>query len=201
MPVFFADVTDIWRLKKWERIVVNASGVYFALIFCAILVLMSVILESKILFAIGSALAFKQFYNMLPYLRTDGYWIASDYFDQPNLMMNSFSQFKKLISFNFVEFSRKNYFLAFYGLFNFGLMFYFIGYMLVFHFFEIILFPQRLLLFISTIGIESFSWSFSEISKVLPVIIFYFFAIRILLNLSKKYLKTKKINNRNTVIF
>ena len=28
-PVYFADVTDIWRLKKWQRIVVNVAGVYF----------------------------------------------------------------------------------------------------------------------------------------------------------------------------
>jgi len=201
MPVFFADVTDIWRLKKWERIVVNASGVYFALIFCTVLILLSVVLQSKVLFAIGSALAFKQLYNLVPYLRTDGYWIASDYFNQPNLMINSFNQFKKLISLNFGEFSRKDYLLATYGFFNFGLMFYFVVYMLAFHFFEIILFPQKLFLFLSMISLESFSWTFSEISKVLPVIIFYFFAIRILINLSKKYLKTKKINERNTIIF
>ncbi len=192
MPVFFADVTDIWRLKKWERIIVNASGVYFALIFCTILILLSIVVSSKTLFAIGSALAFKQLYNLLPYLRTDGYWIASDYFNQPNLMINSFNQFQKLVSFSFAELSRKDYLLAIYGLFNFGLMFYFVVYMLAFHFFEIILFPQKLFLFLSMISLESFSWSFSEISKVTPVIIFYFFAIRILINLSKKYLKTKK---------
>ena len=153
---------------------------------------MSVVLESKVLFAIGSALALKQLYNLVPYLRTDGYWIPSDYFNQPNLMINSFNQFKKLISLNFAKFSRKDYLLATYGLFNFGLMFYFVVYMLAFHFFEIILFPQKLFLFLSMISLESFSLTFSEISKVLPVIIFYFFAIRILINLSKKYLGTKK---------
>lgn len=188
MPVFFADVTDIWRLKKWERIVVTASGVYFALIFCSILIFFSVIFKNKVLFAIGSALAFKQLYNLIPYLRTDGYWIASDYFDQPNLMTNSFGQFKKIFSFKFNKFSRKDYFLAFYGLFNFGLMFYFIAFMLIFHFSEIILFPKKIILFISTISLESFSWSLAEISKVIPVILFYFFASRILINFLKKKL-------------
>ena len=100
--------------------------------------------------------------------------------------------FQKLISFSFAELSRKDYLLALYGLFNFGLMFYFIGYMLAFHFFEIICFPQKLFLFISIISLKSFSYSFSEISKVLPVIIFYFFVSRILVNLGKKYLKVKK---------
>ncbi|PZU81944.1 MAG: hypothetical protein DI529_15185 [Chryseobacterium sp.] len=192
MPVFFANVTDVWRLKKWERIVVNISGVYFALIFCTFLTLLSIVVGSKVLLAIATALALKQLYNLLPYLRTDGYWIASDYFDQPNLMMNSFKKFKKLISFNYKEFSKRDYFLAFYGVFNFGLMFYFIGYMLMFHFFEIILFPKRLLLFISTLSVESFSLSFREISKVIPVILFYFFTIRILINLVKKKLNVNK---------
>ena len=194
MPVFFADVTDIWRLKKWERIVVNASGVYFALIFCTILILLSVVVESQLLFAIASALAFKQLYNLLPYLRTDGYWIASDYFDEPNLMINSFNQFKKIISFKFKEFSIKDYFIAFYGLFNFGLMFYFIAFMLAFHFSEIILFPKKIFFFISTINLESFSWSFADISKVIPVILFYFFASRILINFVKKKLDVNRKN-------
>jgi putative peptide zinc metalloprotease protein len=34
---FFADVTDIWRLNKWKRIIVNSSGIYFEIIFCLIL--------------------------------------------------------------------------------------------------------------------------------------------------------------------
>jgi putative peptide zinc metalloprotease protein len=193
MPVFFADVADIWRLKKWERIIVNVSGVYFAFIFCSILILISMFLESKELFAIVSALVFKQVYNLIPYLRTDGYWIASDYFNQPNLMINSFQKFKNLISFKVKDFSKKDYFLAIYGVFNFGLMTYFIGFMLMFHFSEIIIFPKEMLSFTLNVNIKSFSWNFNEISRKMPVVIFYFFAGRILINLIKKAVYYKKM--------
>lgn len=187
MPVFFADVTDVWRLKKWERIIVNASGVYFAFLFCSILILVSKFIESSVLFAIGSALAFKQLYNLLPYLRTDGYWIASDYFNQPNLMTNSFKKFKNLISFDFKEFSKKDYFLALYGFFNFGLMIYFVGFMLLFHFSEIATFPKEVFYFFYNINKQSFVWSFNDISSRIPAIVFYFFTIRIIVNFIKKF--------------
>lgn len=31
-PVFYTDVSEIWKLKRTERIVVNMAGVYFQLI-------------------------------------------------------------------------------------------------------------------------------------------------------------------------
>ncbi len=38
-PVYFADVTDIWKLKPKQRIIVNVSGVYFEIIICSILMI------------------------------------------------------------------------------------------------------------------------------------------------------------------
>ena len=195
MPVFFADVTDIWRLDRWKRIVVNVSGVYFEIIFCGILAICSVIFHSNTLFAIASILSITTLYNLLPYFRMDGYWVLSDYINQPNLMATSFKKGKDLFLFKFKNFTTKDYFLAFYGIFNFSMIVYFIGFMLVFHFKELISFPSETFHFLSNLNNESFIWNAKDLFSVFPILIVYFFSIRILISLFKKYIlkiKTKK---------
>lgn len=186
MPVFFADVTDIWRLDKWKRIVVNASGVYFEVLFCGILAVLSFYFGNTTLLAIVSILSLKTLYNLLPYFRTDGYWILSDYLNQPSLLATSFKKAKKLVLLKFKNFIGRDYFLAVYGVFNFGLMAYFIGVMLFFHSSEIVEFPKNVFRFFTNLNAYSFSWNINEISKQIPVLLFYFFLIRFFINLVKK---------------
>ena len=186
MPVFFADVTDIWRLDKWKRIVVNASGVYFEVLFCGILALLSFYFNNTSLLAIVSILSLRTLYNLLPYFRTDGYWILSDYLNQPSLLATSFKKAKELLLLKFKNFIGKDYFLAFYGVFNFGLMTYFIGYMILFHSIEIIQFPKEVIHFFTNFEIFSLSLNIRQISKYVPVLLFYFFGFRIIINLVKK---------------
>lgn len=186
IPVFFADVTDIWRLDKWKRIVINSSGVYFEILFYVVLSIFSLLLNSNSLFVIVSFLSLKTLYNLLPYFRMDGYWILSDLIEQPNLMSHSFERTKKLILFNSKDFNTRDYFLAVYGVFNLGLMTYFIGFMIIFYSQEIISFPKNILIFISNLNVSSFTWNVSQISKQFPVLLFYFFSIRILTGLIKK---------------
>lgn len=193
MPVFFADVTDIWRLDKWKRIVVNASGVYFEVLFCGILALFSFYLGNTALLAIVSILSLKTLYNLLPYFRTDGYWILSDYLSQPSLLATSFKKAKELVFLKMKNFIARDYFLAAYGIFNLGLMVYFLGFMLIFHSSEIIAFPMNVFLFFIHISASSFSWSMREVSKQVPVLLFYFFLFRFTIDWMKKFYKKIKI--------
>ena len=191
MPIFFADVTDIWRLDKWKRIVVNTAGVYFEILFCGILAIFSYLINNHNLLIIVSILSIRTLYNLLPYFRTDGYWILSDLTNQPNLLSSSFNKAKKLVSLKYNTFKTKDYFLAFYGVFNYGLMAYFVGYMIFFHSTEIIQFPKKVIQLFTNFKISSLSWSIRQISKYLPVLLFYYFSIRIIIiNLVNKRKKT-----------
>lgn len=89
-PVFFADVSEAWSLNKYKRIVINLGGVYFQLVVNAIFVALAFIYpSSSILATLLYTNLFVIFYSLFPFLRYDGYWIYSDFFEVPNLMRRS----------------------------------------------------------------------------------------------------------------
>lgn len=91
-PVFFTDVTNVWRLNKHQRIVVNLAGVYFQLLFSALLIGLFYLIPAAHGLArtlTGTVLSMNIFivlYSLNPFLRNDGYWVYSDFFELPNLM-------------------------------------------------------------------------------------------------------------------
>lgn len=91
-PVLYTDVTKVWLLNRYKRIVVNVGGIYFQLLinialyyafknFTAYQNIVSA------LFLTNTSLAL---YSLNPIMRNDGYWIYSDYFDIPNLSKTAF---------------------------------------------------------------------------------------------------------------
>ncbi|WP_396178071.1 peptidase, M50 family protein [Flavobacterium sp.] len=96
MPVYFADVTDIWKLSKAQRIVVNFAGIYFELIFVILIILTGLFLNMTEMLVFGYLILLSSLRNLNPFIRSDGYWILSDTIEKPNLMYHSLN---KLISF------------------------------------------------------------------------------------------------------
>lgn len=101
-PVFYTDVTAIWKLDKYKRIVVNLGGVYFQAIvnlflmcFLYFSVEESIVLNTIFLFLykVNSAVII---YSLSPYFRNDGYWIYSDLFDIPNLSQKAYAYPKEV---------------------------------------------------------------------------------------------------------
>ena len=92
-PVFYSEVTKIWNLPKWKRVVVNLGGVYFQLILNVLFYLFyvstsSVEIKLIIKFFVNANLILLV-YALNPFLRNDGYWVYSDMFDIPNLTHNA----------------------------------------------------------------------------------------------------------------
>lgn len=91
-PVFFTDVTNVWQLTKKQRIIVNLAGVYFQLLFgTGLLAVFYVIPATAELLRTltGTVLGMNLVvivYSLNPFLRNDGYWVYSDFFELPNLM-------------------------------------------------------------------------------------------------------------------
>jgi putative peptide zinc metalloprotease protein len=90
-PVFYTDVSRIWLLDKYRRIVVNLGGVYFQFMLNALIVLFYFVFQGsfqdkvmiKTLFLANSSMCI---YSLNPFFRNDGYWIYSDFFNIPNLV-------------------------------------------------------------------------------------------------------------------
>ncbi len=90
-PVFYTDVSRVWRLPRRKRLVVNLAGVYFQCFILAGLlvwyyaggasddVARYLILTMNLGFVL----------TLNPFFRFDGYWIATDALGVPNLRQRS----------------------------------------------------------------------------------------------------------------
>jgi putative peptide zinc metalloprotease protein len=91
-PVFFTDVTNVWQLPKKQRIIVNLAGVYFQLLFGVLLLAVFYLIPATaglLRTLTGTVLGMNLLvilYSLNPFLRNDGYWVYSDFFELPNLM-------------------------------------------------------------------------------------------------------------------
>ncbi len=86
-PAMFTDLTEVWRLNKQNRIIINLSGMYFQLFINTILIMLFYlnVLDSFFIFSFIFSNLMIIFFNLNPLFKFDGYWIFSDYFDLPNL--------------------------------------------------------------------------------------------------------------------
>lgn len=85
MPVAYTDLSSIWGLNRKKRIVINAGGFYFSLIYTSIMWIMSVITENSYLRIVNILILLTMLFNLNPLLRMDGYWILCDYVGIVNL--------------------------------------------------------------------------------------------------------------------
>jgi molybdopterin/thiamine biosynthesis adenylyltransferase/Zn-dependent protease len=90
-PAAYADVTDSWRLKnKWHRAAISAAGVYVQALVVAVTAAILLVLRihgkrsDLLLLYCGINLA-TMIFNLLPFVKLDGYWILSSILGIPNL--------------------------------------------------------------------------------------------------------------------
>lgn len=92
-PIFYTDVSDIWRLPRMKRIFVNFGGIYFQMILSILLSFVFLIIDniniSYVIFSIFISNLFMLTYAIIPFFRNDGYWIYSDFFHIANLSYRS----------------------------------------------------------------------------------------------------------------
>jgi putative peptide zinc metalloprotease protein len=98
LPVFFVDLSDIWNLKKRERIIINLSGIYFDYITSFAMFLLFLATHNSVFIVVNLLLFFKTFYNINPLVRSDAYWVIADTIDKPNLTENAGMAFRQLCS-------------------------------------------------------------------------------------------------------
>jgi molybdopterin/thiamine biosynthesis adenylyltransferase/Zn-dependent protease len=91
-PAAYVDITDAWVLKnKWHRVAISFAGIYVQLIINNLAVMLWFVLraaghqDSDWLVIFISLNLSMVLFNLLPFIRLDGYWMLSNIVDIPNL--------------------------------------------------------------------------------------------------------------------
>lgn len=84
-PVFYTDVSYVWKLKRLQRCVVNFAGVYFQMILLTPFLLLAIIDGNNLLKYVILLTNLNFVITMNPFFRFDGYWMVTDILGVANL--------------------------------------------------------------------------------------------------------------------
>jgi putative peptide zinc metalloprotease protein len=96
-PVFYTDVSETWKLKRKERLVVNMAGVYFQLILLIPFFLIYFYTGNHIIKWFLLSINIGLLVTLNPFFKFDGYWIISDLLGVSNLRQKSKGLFRFFI--------------------------------------------------------------------------------------------------------
>jgi putative peptide zinc metalloprotease protein len=77
-PVFYTDITDAYRLGRGGKLRTSLGGFYFNLIFSLGVLGLYAITHAEFLLIVMALIDLEIVYQMLPFVRMDGYWILAD---------------------------------------------------------------------------------------------------------------------------
>lgn len=150
-PVLYTDVTEVWKLGRTQRCVVNMAGVYFQCYWLIGLLVGFLLTGNDILRYLILIMNFGFLMTLNPFFKFDGYWIASDLLGVPNLRSRS----KELINYCYKRIRKQQvtkipYLLQIRPIEKYGLLIYSIVVNLFMGFYFFYIIPKFLYRFIST---------------------------------------------------
>lgn len=89
IPVFYTDLSEIWKLSPQKRIIINLSGIYVQLILGLISYSLFLMTNEVVFYNLFSTNLLISLINLNPFLRFDGFWVITDFFNEKNLIENS----------------------------------------------------------------------------------------------------------------
>lgn len=194
-PVYFADVSDIWKLSRFKRIIVNVSGIYFESIMASIYIVIGLVFDIQMLVIIGTFIFLHSLWNLNPFLRNDGYWVLSDGLNYPNLSKNSLLLLKEFILYFFKKanfsFTLKNIFLVLYAFVNQSFVFVFLYYSISHYGLSLIIFPYDLVFFIKDVLNSKAELSLNSLLDFFIPFLFYYITFNLVRSLIQRRLKKK----------
>jgi putative peptide zinc metalloprotease protein len=77
-PAFYTDTTDSYRLGRWARVRTDLGGFYFHLMFAVAIIGLYLITGHEFLLLVVLLINLDLIYQLLPFVRFDGYWALAD---------------------------------------------------------------------------------------------------------------------------
>lgn len=198
-PVYFADVSDIWKLSRFKRIIVNLSGIYFESIMSSIYILFGLITNNEMLVIIGSFIFFHSLWNLNPFLRNDGYWVLSDSINYPNLSTNSVSLLRNFVFSLFkkaeFKYSFKNTFLITYAFINQSFIFIFLYFSIKHYGLNLLTFPYDFFKYVKDVINTKAEFNLKNVLNFFIPFLFYYILINFIKAFFIKRMKRKENKN------
>lgn len=85
LPSFYADVSEVWRFRRAQRMVVDVGGVYFQQLCFVVFACLSYYTGAPEYLLACFFIDLMAWFNLNPIFRFDGYWLLVDYLALPNL--------------------------------------------------------------------------------------------------------------------
>lgn len=85
LPTFYADVSEVWRFRRRQRMVVDVGGVYFQQLCFVVFTLLNYFTGRPEYLIACYFIDLMAWFNLNPIFRFDGYWLLVDYLALPNL--------------------------------------------------------------------------------------------------------------------
>lgn len=179
MPVYFADVTDIWKLPKQQRIIVNLAGMYFEIIYSIVLITIGLIFSKPFLILLSCIYSISILHNLNPFARSDGYWILSDAIEKPNLMLHGFLKIKQIFK-SKKGWGKLDWFLLTYGIISYSFILFFVYFVVVRNPDSILYFAQNVTHFFQNLLSQNGKVSLAEFGKLFVPILFFYLLFNLL---------------------
>lgn len=200
MPVLFSDVTMVCRLKRKERIMVDIGGIYFQGLLSILLYIINHVFIHNAVIEIALIMTAIQIVgNFNPFIKFDGYWVLSDYFDTTDIhaLVKTFfaALFKRKMA--DYKFTKKQICILFtYGTMFSVFMVYFIRMIFNAFYLAVVIFYNDLIYCFSRTIQFSFNHMVEYVSGRITSIIVVAFSIRLIVMFGKKVTRWIKKNKR-----
>lgn len=191
-PVFYSNISAIWHGTKQQKVITNLAGVFLQMLAVSIcFIILQFYPTNKYLYSICYVMTYYSILQLLPFIRSDGYWILSDLSSVHNLQEKS--SLKVLESVKNINIIRQNtstdWLILLYGIFNFLLIGYFIYIQIRYNWQDIIKFPITIFNLLKNLVLLNFS-ELNFNYSLLSILLFYIIMFQYLKSIFD-YIKSK----------
>lgn len=190
-PCFYTDVTDVWRLKRRYRIIVNFAGIYMGNFVSIITLMLYYVSRNDIFLYAFLFQVFDTLYNLNPLAKFDGYWVLTDMLDSSNLSNDANCRLKNVIR-QHRQYDGKDWFLVIYGIISPLFIVAFILYMLIANGKSLLYFPMEFSLFIYNSLLNITELNFMKLANYTPNLLFYILLFRFSWGIIANKIRSKK---------
>lgn len=172
-PVMFADVTEIWKLPKKEKIAVNLSGIFAGNIFALFFLLLFYLFRKDYFLYAFYLQSLEGLFNLNPLVKYDGYWVLTDLLDSCNLSLEARMKLKNISFVDFFTYSLRDWVLVCYAIASPLFILVFLIVILFFSQDSVLTFPLRFWNFLYSMFLGTESFEVKAMLSFFPQLFFY----------------------------